>query len=185
MRCTCGKIEGHLTDFTPSMGTHAVCHCRSCRAGELQCGAPDPGEDGVHIFQISPHRLKITKGADHLAVFSFGPNNLLRWYASCCGAPLFTTPRNPRTAFVGVRATGFDSVDVVGPVAGHAFKLAKNGKTKHEGLMTFIWGAAQRIAMGRITGRWKQTPLFDAASGQPVATIEVLPKSRRSELLNA
>ena len=183
--CACGQVKGVLHGVAPGSGTNAICHCRSCRAADLHCGAPDPGTQGVGIYQTSPWRLKITEGADRLAVFSFGPKNLLRWQAGCCGALLFNTPRNPRISFVGIRTSIFPETAPLGPVDGHAFIPTGNGKTRHEGTHRFVWGFAKRTLANLASGKWRRTPFFDTETGDPVARVDVLPEGTRDRLIAA
>lgn len=172
-----------VRNATPATGSHAECFCEGCRAGELYTGAPDPAPAPVGIFQTSPHQLDIIKGHEHLAVFSFGPKNLLRWHASCCGSPLFNSMRNPKVSFVGMRTNLFADTTALGPVITQSYIPAPNGKTRHEGIYGLIWQAVLRIAKNRITGRWKQTPLFDVVSDSPVAPVTLVSKADRRALL--
>lgn len=181
--CTCGKLGGTLRGAAPNVGTHAECSCRDCRAAELHLGQPDPAPGPVGIFQTTPDRVTITKGADELAVFSFGDKNLLRWHAACCGTALFNTPRNPKLSFVGIRTNSFADTAPLGPVVAQGFIPTKNGKTRHKGLLRMIGSALSRIAMQRLTGRWKNTPFFDTNSATPVSPVTVLPQGTRKALL--
>lgn len=182
-QCSCGALKGEVHDASPATGTHAECFCSSCRAGEVYAGAVDPASDPVGIFQTSPHRMQITSGAENLAVFSFGPKNLLRWHASCCGSPLFNTPRNPKVSFVGIRTNRLSDTSVLGPVVGQAFMRTANGKTKHKGLRKLVIDALIRIAGNRFSGRWKETPLFDVEAAVPVADVTLVSWAARKALL--
>ncbi len=57
----------------------------------IHTGDPDPGDQGVTLFQTTPDKISFQQGQDRLAVFSCGLKNILRWQASCCNAALFTT----------------------------------------------------------------------------------------------
>ncbi len=180
--CACGSLKGTLLGVTHSVGTHAECFCIDCRAGELYCKRPDPAPGGVGIFQTTPDRIRIEKGQEHLAVFSFGPKNILRWYAACCEAPLFNTGRSPKFAFVGVRTNRLHDTDPLGPVVGRAFVPNPKGKPRHEGFAKFLWGVISRVTVQRLTGRWKNTPFFDPKSGVPLRPVKVVPKAERAAL---
>ncbi|APE42934.1 hypothetical protein BOO69_05475 [Sulfitobacter alexandrii] len=184
LTCTCGQIEGHLRNFSPRMGTHAECFCKDCRAAELYLHQPDPAPGAVGVFQSTPDHLILTKGSEHLAVFSFGEKNLLRWYASCCGTPLFNTPRDPRMSFVAIRTAAIADTAALGPVTAQAFIPAGNDKTRHKGIIRLVGAAVARIALRRITGRWRDNPLFDTDSATPVRPVTVLAQGTRSRLLN-
>jgi len=182
-QCRCGALKGSVMGASPSVGTHAECFCASCRAAELYSGAPDPAPGPVGIFQTTPHRIELTSGQEHLAVFSFGEKNLLRWQASCCGSTLFNTPRNPKLSFVGIRTNLFADPTAIGPVVAQAFIAAAQGKTKHKGLLKVVGGALKRIAISRVTGRWKETPFFDPSTLEPTRAVTVLPKGTRDKVL--
>lgn len=181
--CSCGALQGVIANASPRTGTHAACHCQSCRAGELYTGAPDPAPAPVAIFQTSPHRVQITKGAEHLAPFSFGPKNLLRWRATCCGQAMFNTPRNPAVSFVGIRTTCIKDPSSLGAIQCEAFVPTKDGKTRHKGIWKLAAGPLSRMIANRLSGRWKDTPFFDAETRQPVAAVTVVPKDERKALL--
>jgi hypothetical protein len=181
--CTCGTLKGTLRGAHPRSGTHAECYCVDCRAAEIHLGQPDPAPGPVGIFQTTPDRIDVNEGQDKLAVMSFGDKNLLRWYASCCGAPLFNTMRNPKFAFVGIRTNRLDGTAPLGPVVGRGFIPVKGGKPKHEGLRHLILGMASRVIGARLSGRWKQTPFFDTQTLMPLHDVQVLPKGTRASLL--
>lgn len=182
-QCSCGKIAGIVKAVGPGAGTHAECFCTSCRKGEVYSGAPDPAPDPVGVYQTSPYRVEITQGKDCLAVFSFGKKNLLRWRATCCATPMFNTPRNPKVSFVGIRTSLFADVTPLGPVVGQGFIPARHGKVRHTGLRHILIGALGRIGGNLISGRWKETPLFDVASGTPITPVTQVSRKDNLALL--
>ncbi|KIN61642.1 GFA domain containing protein [Sulfitobacter noctilucae] len=169
----------------PDTGTHAECYCSSCRAAEVFVGQPDPAPDPVGIFQTSADALRIDGGHDHLSVFSFGETNLLRWYASCCGTPMFNTMRNPKMGFVGIRTTCLADTEALGPVLGTGFITADDGKQTHRGLRLIVWRMFKRIARSRLTGSWAKSPLFDKATRKPVKPVKVVTAAERRALIKA
>ena len=183
LSCACGSVAGVLRSASPETGTHAQCYCSSCRAGEVYAGAPDPAPAPIGIFQTSPHLMTLSSGTKNLAVFSFGPRNLLRWHATCCGCAMFNTPRNPKISFVGIRTNRLSDLGPIGPVTGSAFKRLPNGKTKHTGLRSLLVAAVVRILRNRVSGRWRQTPLFDAKTAQPMSDVTVVSWAKRKALL--
>ena len=106
--CTCGAIAGTVDVPSPAAGNHLVCHCPDCRAATIHLGRPDPGADGTELWQTTPDRVTITRGADRLAIQQLSPKGLYRWYATCCATPMFNTLRSPRLAFVGLLADRLD-----------------------------------------------------------------------------
>lgn len=183
--CRCKAVQGIVHELTPSAGTHAVCYCDSCRAAELVLGMPDPGGNGVHVFQTTPDRISFSAGQEKVAPMSFSENGLLRWRATCCDTPMFNTVRSPKMSFVGILTAILADPAAVGPVVGWAFVPKGDGKTAHRGLYHLAFRAIMRIAKQRLTGRWKQTPFFDVAQGTPVQPVTVLPKGTRAKVLGA
>lgn len=179
--CRCGKLQGTLRDV--GWGNHARCFCQSCRAADIHTGAPDPGDDGITIYQTTPDKIRFQSGQDQLTVFSFGPKNLLRWQASCCGALMFNTLRAPKMPFAALRTDRINDPAMLGPVASRGFIPVDGGKHRHEGIGALVAGMLWRAFIGRITGRWKQTPFFDTDTLQPVAEVQVLPKGETTKIL--
>lgn len=182
--CRCGNVSGVLKDAGPRTGTHAVCFCASCRAGDVFSGDTDPAPDPVGIYQTSPHLMTLTQGAEHLEVFSFGTKNLLRWRAACCGQAMFNTPRSPKMSFVGVRTTCIKDTAPLGPVVGRAFVPVAGKKPRHENLRALLINAVARIAGNRISGRWKQNPLFDTQTNTPLHDVTIVTSAERVALLS-
>ncbi len=118
-------------------------------------------------------------------MFSFGETNLLRWHATCCGAPMFNTLRNPKLGFVGVRTTCLADVAPLGPIVATGFIPAENGKQIHRGLPLMIWRTLKRIAGDRLSGRWKNGPFFDSMTLAPIRPVRVVPAQERRALIDA
>ena len=182
-RCACGTLTGVLQGVSPSTGTHASCFCSDCRAAEIFCDQQDPAPEPVAFFQLTPDRVRFETGYDQLAVFSFGPKNLLRWRAACCGVPLFITPRSPKIAFTGVRTNLLAETDALGPIVARAFVPQPGGKQKTEGGARFVIGVFSRIVSAFISGKWKNTPFFDIDAKKPVQPVYVLSREERRAIL--
>lgn len=181
--CDCNTLRGTLIGVSPRNGNRVDCFCSDCRAAEVYAGQPDPAPGPVGIFQSAPHRVRIDSGHEQLAVFSFSEKGILRWQAQCCGAPLFNTLRKPKIAFVGVRTDRFEDATPLGPVATRAFVRKADGKRGHEGFRHALFNFASTALSARLTGRWKQTPFFDPASGEPVREVHVVSAAERDTLV--
>lgn len=179
--CRCGTVKGTLADI--GWGNHARCFCRSCRAADIHTGAVDPGDDGVTLYQTTPDKISFQSGQDQLKVFSFGPKNLLRWQASCCGALMFNTLRAPGIPFAALRTDRIADTSALGPIASRGFIPMQGGKHRHEGAGQMALGMLWRALVGRINGRWKQTPFFNTDTSAPVTDVQVLPKGERDRLI--
>lgn len=167
--CDCGAVRGHLVAAAVRSGTRVVCHCRDCRAAELHLGRRDPDPDGVDLFQTTPDMIAFATGADRLAVFRLGPKGPMRWYASCCGAPMFNTLASPKLPFVAIASPRLEQPHRLGPVRALAFVPQPGGGTRHRHAARLVWGVIVRMAAARLSGRWRHTPFFDVATGAPAA----------------
>ena len=183
--CQCGRLAGHLSAAGVRPGARILCHCADCRAVELYHQQPDPAPGGVDLFQVSPDMVTLDQGAEHLCLLQLSPRGLYRWYAGCCGTPLFNGLRNPRMPFMAIRTDRFQEPDRLGRVIAEAF-VPQPGKAplhKNAGRMTFK--LASRMISAWVSGRWRQTPLFDMATGKPRAEALVLTKDQRRAVTRA
>ena len=126
--CTCGALGGEISEVSPRSGTHAECFCDSCRAAEIHLGQPDPRPDGVHLFQLTPDMVTITRGKEHLAVLQLNARGPLRWYAACCGSTLFNTLRSPGLPFATMAVARLAEPEAVGRVMVKSFVRGRDGK---------------------------------------------------------
>ena len=138
---------------------------------------------GVPLFQSTPDKVSFESGAENLAAFSFGPTNVLRWQASCCGAGIFITLRKPKIAMATLLTERLTDTAPLGPEKSRAFIPVAGGKTKHEGTWALVVGAITRALAARISGRWKDTPFFDVESGTPVVPVTLVSHAERKAIL--
>lgn len=170
--CHCGQVEGQLEP--PADGTHAVCFCNDCRAAVWHLNGEDPGKNGVGYYQTTPDRVTFAQGQDKLGLMTLRKGGLFRWHAICCNAPLFITASRPGIAFASILVDRLADKAALGPVVTRAFVPKRNGKRGHEGIGRFLIGMLGRTVPARLSGRWKQTPFFDIATGLPAATPRAL-----------
>ncbi|WP_050602038.1 DUF6151 family protein [Ruegeria sp. 6PALISEP08] len=181
--CQCGSLRGNISARGVRQGTHVACFCHDCRAAQLYFKRPDPAPGAVDILQMAPDEIKITKGKKFLATMRLSPKGMLRWYASCCNAPLATTPPGPNLPFAGFIVRRFTGdISVLGPVTTRGFVPQPNGKQKHEKIRFAAFGLLRRVAGSRLSGRWRNTPFFDSETGEPVVTPLVITKDERATL---
>ncbi|WP_298847416.1 DUF6151 family protein [uncultured Ruegeria sp.] len=181
--CTCGQLTGHISDRGVRLGTHVECFCHDCRAAQLYFGQPDPAPGPVDIFQMAPDEIEIDSGEQFLSAMKLSPKGMLRWYASCCNAPLATTPPKPNLPFAGFiadRITG--DVSALGPITTRGFVPQPNSKQKHEKVRFAVFGLLRRALGSRLSGRWKNTPFFDHETGKATVTPNVISKDERAAL---
>ena len=172
--CDCGGISGYIDAVPPVGATHLACHCDDCLTAQVAMGQGYPGKGGVALVQTSPDRIHFTRGHDRLALLRLSPNGLFRWYAGCCGVPLFNTAPRRGIPFASLHAARTASPEDLGPVRAHL-----NAGRDTGGLWRVIPGILLRTLTARLAGRWKRSPFFDDA-GAPVAGAKVLTRAQRA-----
>ena len=140
----------------------------------------------VPTSQMSPARLQITDGVDHLACMRLKPGGLLRWYADCCRTPIGNTLASRQVPFVGLihsctdhASDGRSRDEVLGPVRarvqarfakGDRAQLDANDRTPASLLLRFL----SILLMARLRGDHARSPFFDSQTGEPIAPPRVL-----------
>nr|WP_170417505.1 DUF6151 family protein [Ruegeria atlantica] len=180
--CSCGSLHGRISAAGVKHGTHVVCYCHDCRAAQLYFGQPDPAPGPVEILQMLPEEIVFDGGAEHLALMQLSPKGMLRWYASCCNAPLATTPTTPKFPFAGFIVKRIPDPNGLGPITTRGFIPSGHGKQTHKKIGAAVYGLVTRVAKSRLSGSWKNTPFFDPDTFAPVAEPVVLSKSERAAL---
>lgn len=180
--CSCGALSGEVSALSPDSATHIVCFCPDCRAAEVYFGQTDPEDDGVHLAQLNPSDVSITNGEEHLALLRLYSSGIFRWYAACCNAPLFNTVATPKVRFISIMANRLEHPQRLGSVKARAFEPTRKGKVRHHHAMRMIWPIAVRSLAGLISGEWRETPLFDPATGKPIREAKVLTSAERQSI---
>lgn len=190
--CRCGEFEGTLLGVEPSNSNRLVCYCDDCQCYAHHLGADTilDARGGTALYQMSPKRLQITRGADQLAAVRLSPKGLVRWYTRCCSTPVANTVLKPRLPFIGVvhnvvqlDEAGLDAA--FGPAGRVAqTRFATGGP---EGLgETRGSTVGVLLRMGRLLGGWwlagdaARDPLFPG--GHPRTEPTVLGKDEREAL---
>ncbi|WP_254429488.1 DUF6151 family protein [Ruegeria atlantica] len=179
--CKCGTLHGHITAEGVHSGTHVGCFCRDCRAAQLYFGQPDPAPGPVNILQMSPEEICFEGGSEKLALMQLSPKGMLRWYSSCCNAPLATTARTAKFPFAGFDVKRIADPSGLGPITTRGFVPQPNGKQSHEKLRYAAVGMLTRLSKSWLSGRWRNTPFFDLGDGKPVVAPTILSKTERAK----
>ena len=172
--CDCGEVSGYIDARPPHGATHAACYCADCLRAENAMGQPYPGGRGVALVQTRPDRVHFLKGADRLGILRLSPKGLFRWYATCCGVPLFNTPPRKGVPFASLHAARVPSPEDLGRVRAHL-----NAGEKTSGIWRAMPPVILRTLAARLSGGWKRTPFFDE-DGEPVAKPKVLTREQRA-----
>lgn len=189
LQCRCGKLTGLVDE--PAKAIHGICYCIDCRSFAHFLGkAADVLDDagGTVVVATDPRHVTFTQSADALACMSLSPKGLLRWYASCCNTPIGNTLRNRRMAYVGLVHSCLGDPAALersfGPLRARANTKSAHGRVEAAPLRTLggMLRAAAWVARARLTGSYRKTPFFGAASGEPVAVPVVITRSERERL---
>ena len=185
IRCTCGVLRGTLHEVSGDHGNRVICYCDDCQSFAHFLGTAHEILDahgGTEVFQVSPVRIELTSGLEHLACMSLRPGGLIRWYADCCRTPIGNTLATRQVPFVGVihSCAPVPSLDeLFGPVRariqarfakGDRARLDAHDRAPVSVILRFTW----RILGARLRGDHARSPFFDAKTGALVRTPRVL-----------
>lgn len=189
--CRCGAVTGTLLDVGPDQGDHVVCHCTDCQDLTRHLGHAEHVLDvhgGSALYQSRCARLRLDTGRDQLACVHLTDKPTLRWYAACCGMPLFNTYANGKLPYITTQLAACDPATrdtLVGPPRGHLFTDDGIGDTS----------ALPRMSMGQLMRRFfprmfrdllsgdrRRCPLFDPKTLEPIATPRRLTAEERQAL---
>ncbi len=189
VRCSCGALRGVARGVSGARGNRLVCYCDDCQSFAHFLEGADQILDahgGTDIFQMSPARLEITQGVDHLACMRLRPGGLLRWYADCCRTPIGNTPASRQMPFVGLIHSCTDAgPDVrsrdqtLGPVRARInARFAKGDRARLDAYdrapASLILRYVRMLLMARLRGDHARSPFLDAQTGERIASPRVL-----------
>jgi hypothetical protein len=182
IRCTCGTVRGQLE----GTGAHSrlICYCTDCRAFAVFLGRAAEILDkqgGTEIVQVAQPRLRILAGYDRLSAVRLSEKGLVRWYASCCNTPIGNTVAEPRISFIGLIHLSLDRAQMNGDF-GKRTAIVNSGtalgetKPKQRGLFGVIARFVWIIVGTRVSGRYKNSQLFDGSGSLRVAPSILTPQ---------
>ena len=189
--CDCGTVSGTLTHVGPGQGDHVICHCTDCQdlARHLgHCERVLDAHGGSSLYQARCARVQLTSGRDQLASVHLTDKPTLRWYAKCCGMPLFNTYANGKIPYVTVQLGACDPAtreQLAGPPRGHLFTQDGIGDTSHLHKMSMaalMWRFFPRMIKDIVSGDRRRCALFDAETLEPIATPHRLTSEERQAL---
>jgi hypothetical protein len=192
LRCECGAVSGTARGVDGDVGNRIFCYCGDCQSFQHFLGRADQILDphgGTEIFQMSPARLEISKGIEHVALLHLKPGGLHRWYADCCKTAICNSV-SAGLPFVGViegffdhEADGRSREAVLGPVRSRCNAKAAKAKALAKGEtldaydtapLSMLFRFSRILLMAWLRGDGKRSPLFDAQTGAPCASPRVL-----------
>jgi len=193
LQCKCGTLKGRVSH--PERAHRGLCYCRDCQAfahlldkrGEILDAL-----GGSDVIAVKPASVSFTQGMAELGCMRLSDKGMLRWYARCCNTPIGNTPPDFRTAHVGLlhncleAAPGASLDSAFGPVTMWVNTQSAKGKAPAHPLRTIatVLHFLPGLIGERLSGRYRQTPFFDA-SGVPVVAPTVLSRDEHETLVRA
>lgn len=187
IRCRCGQLQGELASANTM---RFVCYCRSCQAYAHALGNPTQVLDargGTDVVATVQQDVQFTKGAQALACMSLSGRGIYRWYASCCNTPIGNTARDPRLSYIalvhsclGDSASALDAGLGTQRIAVHAGQPKPRREYSTGRAMWSVARLIGAVVRARLTGRWKNTPLF-APNAAPLVAPRVLDAEQRRQ----
>jgi hypothetical protein len=169
----------------------AVCYCEDCQAYARFLHTPGivDQDGGTEVVASLPKHVHFTAGLDVLACMSLSERGILRWYASCCNAPVGNTPRDPKLPYVGVVHSCLEASSPTIESSFGQLHMAVNTKSARNkvrstpiastvGLLTLM----KSVLGARLTGAYKINPFFMPSSRIPIRQPHVLSNSEREQV---
>ena len=188
--CECGSVAGVVERATIAEGDYVVCHCTDCRDLVRHFGKQDrilDAHDGTALYQSRCARMRLHKGKDQLAGVHMTDGPTLRWYAKCCGTPLFNTYKNARIPYVTTLLANCDEAASkrLGEPLGHLFLDDVDADTS--GLKPLSMNRLMRRFFPRmlkdiISGDRRRSELFDSETLEPIAQPHKLTEAEQKAL---
>lgn len=170
-----------LTKVGPAVGDHIVCHCTDCQAFAQHFNADDRILDrngGTALYQGRCATMRLDTGHDRLGCLHLTHKPTLRWYAGCCGTPMFNTYRNGRIPYITAVVANCDEErreQALGPPIGHLFTEEATGDVRHFTKLSMgklMRRFFRRMIADVLSGDRKRSALFDAVTLDPIASPE-------------
>jgi hypothetical protein len=143
---------------------------------------------------VRPRDVRLLQGTEHLACMSLSPKGTLRWFTTCCRTPIGNTPRDRGLSHVGLVHTahegaGADLDAAFGPVRMRVNRQSAHGgppeASPRIGFLASILRYMAGLAWARASGKYRDNPFFDAATGRPRAEPQVLSLEEHRRLKSA
>lgn len=194
LRRRCGNVRGYA-DVAPDTGQRVVCYCDDCQAYAHFLGNEGvlDAQGGTDLFQTWPAQMVLTEGRSQVRCVRLAKGGLFRFYAGCCRTPIGNTMASSKSPFVGIAHSFMDHAssgrtrdEALGLPSGRTFGTYAHGGMP-EGADRKVSGrlvlqSTRFLGRGLLRGRLKPATLFDAATGEPIATPEVIDAKQRVRL---
>lgn len=186
--CACGTVRGAVHRVSPREGDRVVCHCSDCQDFARYCDAEDRilGEyRGTSLYQSRCARVEIGAGREHLACLHLTDKPTLRWYASCCSTPMFNSYASGRIPYITTLLANCETKRadaLLGPPLGHLFLEdvpGAPGTLPRLSMARLMRRFFVRMVQDYVSGKRRQSPLFDPKTLDPIAPPHRLTQTER------
>jgi hypothetical protein len=187
LSCRCGAFQGRVARM--GAASRVICYCRDCQAFarflEREGDVLD-AHGGSEIVQTTPEGVTFTQGQAQLKAMKLSDKGMLRWYAACCRTPVGNTMNSRNLPFVGLLHSCLNGAPLApsfGPVRAQFNAASAWGEPRpvDQNVLGSVLQVAARMAMARISGRYRRTPFFTDA-GLPVVAPRVITAQERERL---
>jgi hypothetical protein len=191
LTCACGITEWCIVETSPRLGIRYICHCDDCQAFAYFTGLAHAILDvngGTDAYQLPASRLNIISGKDALSCIRMTSGPLLRWYCNHCKTPVANTYGTSKLSFLSLPLSAAPPqarLDALGPSSGHVWTKFGTGDlsaVRQVNIAAMLWRMGSRIIAARITGDFRDNPLFDRKTSRPIAIPRRLAHDERSAL---
>lgn len=189
--CDCGAVAGRIALPAPIDGECIVCHCSDCRDFVRLCGKADRMLDplgGLALFNFRGSRLQIVQGRERMASLHMTDKPVLRWFAACCGTPLFNSFANNRVPFLDICIAATRNPEALADLRKgqrHLFTKSATGDASNlpqTSPLGLILRTTPRLLKEIVSGARRRNPLFDAATHAPIAAPRRVSPEERAAL---
>lgn len=183
--CACGGMRLVAERLEPGSTNRVVCACGSCQRFARRMGHAEilDAGGGTERFQLNPAVVRFAAGRSKLACAQQTRGGGLRWYATCCRAPMALTLPDLRVPFLAIDVArvegGSDLEPVLGPVRARVNTGLRGSAARAE--RAGAWAlCGMLLHFAPLLLRWwwrgdaRRSPLLDAGGG-PAVPVTLLP----------
>jgi hypothetical protein len=189
--CRCGSVQGALRGLIPTHGIRFACCCDDCQVYAHHLGRSDvlDANGGTDSYHADSSRLEIVSGLSNLAalrVARISSRPVLRWYCRDCKSPLFNTYDTAKRSLFGLVLANTNPADcdaLIGPSTGiiwRKFAVGDVSGRKNANLFAILRRLFLRQISARVSGDYRNTPLFDRRTGRPIVEPRILSLEQRA-----
>lgn len=193
IQCQCGQFKARLKAFPHGTPGRLVCYCDDCQTYLRHLKRTDllDANGGTEVIPAYPADVEVLHGREHLKCTRLSPKGTFRFSTSCCNTPIANTgPGMPWAGFLRVVYTaggGAQQLEgVLGPVRSRIMGRYAQGTppagTPDKFNLKAMWSVMPFIVKGKLFGKARPSPFFEADGATPVVVPYVLSVEERLAL---